>query len=277
MNNKNSSQDFAIKKEFINLQLEVRKFMDEAEFFTLNDMLKDPHVVHSFEDYVNAYKELDDIKRIKKTLRKLQKFKQKGVDLFPALQLIEKPTYMPVKSEVKPKILFKNNFNPADTPFSLKAAPIERKLTNENMLQIFKSHFKRIALLKKIQLPKINVSRNFTVSTSHSHLFKKIEKGAETISPKASNEIKTNSSFRNGIMRNQSPTDKGPSQGHQSTSTNTTPKASRMGVVKATRSPYQSISSTNPHEALLTPVQKDNISSQESLEKNKKINDIENL
>lgn len=275
MNNKNSSQDFAIKKEFINLQLEVRKFMDEVEFFTLNDMLKDPHVVHGLEDYINAYKELDDIKKIKKTLRKLQKFKQKGVDLFPALQLVERPVFTPAKKETNSKITFKNNLNPSDTPFVLKTVPVERKLTKENMLQIFKCHFKRIALLKKIQLPKVNVCRNFTVSTSHSHLFKKIEKGGEAISPKSSNEIKTNSSFRNGIMRNQSSVDKGLSQGHQST--NTTSKASQMNFVKATRSPYQSMSSTNPHEALLTPVQKDNTPSQESFEKKKGLSDTEQM
>lgn len=245
MNNKNSSQDFAIKKEFIDLQLELRKFMEESELFTLQDMLRDPLVVHQLDDYVNAYQESEDLKKIQKTLKKLARFKKKNIQLSPALHMLEaeageeSATDEPVETETKAAEPFKNAFTFTGGFFTIKPVHFERELTKEKMLQIFKAQFKRIEALRKIQTPKTVVNRSLSASTSHTQLFKKIEKGADAAgSQKGSNEITTNSAFRNGIMRN----------------TGQMNKAQKMqsGVVKATRSPYQSSPNGNPHEALLS-------------------------
>lgn len=252
MNNKNSSQDFTIKKEFIDLQLELRKFLDEAEFFTLSEILRDSTVVHCLDDYINAYNEQEDLKKIQKTLKKLAKLKKKNINLFPAINELEiRRAISPVPVEDE-KISFKNTFSLNMCPFDLKSFSPSDDLTKEKMLGIFKSHLKRFEPLKNIQIPKINITRNFSVSSSHSHLLKKIEKGGESASsPKNGNEIITNSSFRNGIMRNQGFLEKKPK-----TITSPTPISNSANVVKAMRSPHQMVSTQNPHEALLTPVQK---------------------
>lgn len=260
MNNRNSSQDFAIKKEFIDLQLDLRKFMDESELFTLQDILKDPLVVHTLDDYANAYRETRDIKKIQRTLKKLLKYKKKNVNLFPALHSLRedyRPERMIVdeKKEEAPaeEPLFQNSFTFAEGFFSMKQLQPKEGLTKEVMLHLFKTQFRRIEPIKKIQIPKIAVSRTFSVSSSHSQLLKKIEKGAElpNSSQKNSNEIIANSAFRNGILRNVAMMDKSsktPNSPRLSVPMHTTPQTS---VVRATRSPYQNNRNQNPHEALL--------------------------
>lgn len=243
MNNKNSSKDFALKKEFIDLQLELRKFIDETELFTLNDIIKDPFVVHCLDDYINAYEELADIKKIKKTLKRLLKMRKNNVDINEALSMIqnipENKTDIPINDN---KINFNNAFTFKNSFFTLKPIKHEKEMDRDKMLQMFKAHFKRIEPLRKIQIPKIVVNRSLTASSSHSHLFKKIEKSNEqsgNATPKNSTEITANASFRNGIIRN---IDKA-SRPNVSSPPNYNP-SSQSNVIKATRSPYQSDGNT---------------------------------
>lgn len=247
MNNKNSSQDFAIKKEFIDLQLELKKFMDESELFTLQDFLKDPFVVHSLEDHLNAYKEAEDIKKIQKVLKKLLKYKKKSINLNSALQNLQKqyltPKTIESKNEPMPQVSPKTDFNINGGFFSLKQVNLEKELSKEKMLQIFKTQFKRIETLRKIPIPKVIVNRNFSVSTSHSQLLKKIEKNTDLATQKSpNNEITSNSAtFRNGVMRNNNLLEKLPKI-HHSPGVNILNSQANIvtNVVKATRSPHQS-------------------------------------
>ncbi|ELA41674.1 uncharacterized protein VICG_01307 [Vittaforma corneae ATCC 50505] len=262
MNSRNTSQDFAVKKEFIDLQLELRRFMDESAFFALQDILRDPCVVYGLDDYVNAYKETEDIKKIQKVLKKLLKYKKKNVNLLPTLCSLQeghqpKETVTNEKKEdvSTEKPSFKNVFTFTGGFFSLKPVQIEQDLTKEKMLQLFKNQFKRIEPMKKIQIPKVVVSRTFSVSTSHSQLFKKIEKGAElsaSTSQRNPNEITGNSAFRNGVMRNASTITRFPKATNTSGVNASVPSASQNSVVRATRSPYSNNCNPNPHEALVS-------------------------
>lgn len=243
MNSKNSSQDFAIKKEFIDLQLELKKFMDESELFTLQDILKDPLVIHSIDDYINAYEEAEEIKHIQKVLKKLLKYKKKNIQLTGAFGILQPEHTSNNKTENKATPELPNAFTFTGGFFSLKPVNIEREPTKERLLQTFKAQFKRIEALKKVQIPKQTVNRNFSVSTSHSQLMKKIERGdvSSSISPKNTTEITVNSGVRNGVIRNMNGLEKVSKV-----------QASQANVVKAMRSPYQSSSGMNPHEALLS-------------------------
>lgn len=238
MNNKNSSKDFALKKEFIDLQLELRKFIDETELFTLNDIIKDPLVVHSLDDYNNAYNEMEDIKKIKRTLKRLLKMRKTNVDINAALSMIQSiPNEAVPVQEKKETIHFSNAFTFKNSFFTLKPIKTEKEADKDKMLQMFKAHFKKIEPLKKIHIPKISVNRNLTASSSHSHLFKKIEKSieqSETTAPRNGTEITSNASFRNGVIRSVDRTPKPSSN-----------PSAQSNVIKANRSPYQSDTSAS--------------------------------
>lgn len=247
---KNSSQDFKIKKEFIDLQLELKKFMEETEVFALKDILKDSLLVHSIENYVDAYKEFEETKRIKKVLKRLLRLKKKNVNLGDILEKME-PT--PKREEEDHKMHFsetdlKNNY------FKLRQPAVVQKPSRDRMLQLFKSHMKKIEYFKKISIKSPVCTRNYTISSSHSHLIKKIEKSndygltAQHPTGRMNNEITTNMSFRNGVLRNPSSQEK---------------NVKTPNVVKANRSPVQASSDRNPHEALLSQQSQDNYSTQQ--------------
>lgn len=251
---KNPSQDFILKKEFIDLQVELKKFVDETSLFTLSDIIKDPLVIHSLDDYINAYKELDDIKRTKKTLKKLLKFKKKNVNLLPFLQELQALGQNDNPEESKKcesyKVNLNQNFEFKNSLFPLKALKPYKELAKERMLQIFKNSISKIENIRKITIPKPVVNRNFTVSSSHSHLLKKIEKntekGNEVVqkSPpqqKMGNEITTTASFRNGVLKNTGPGEKGM----------TGVPFGQPNIVKATRSPHQSLSNAAVPESVI--------------------------
>lgn len=282
--------------------------MDESELFTLQDILRDPLVVHSLDDYINAYEEADDIKRIQKTLKKLLRFKKKNVNLFGVLNMLQggmnaighninrasnninnitsdninNTTSNTVSNNInnitsntvsnnvnnitssninnitsnnviiaEKKLTFPNTFDFTDGFFTFKSAHIDKQLTKEKMLKIFKNQFKRIEALRSIQLPKTVVNRNLSVSTSHSQLFKKIEKNMDlgAVGPRNSTDIAASSGFRNGMIKTASLTEK-----MQQTPSPIHSNASETNIVKATRSPC-SESRQNPHEALLSPPQ----------------------
>jgi hypothetical protein len=230
--NKSLSNDFALKKDFIDLQIELKRFVDETGLFTLQDMLKDPLVIHNLEDYVNAHKEQENIKKTKKILKKLLKFKKKNINLLPFIQeMLMNDVVEIVENKTSKSHVFKNEFlNFKSSIFTLK--PI-KSVENEKSINTFKSWMSRLENIKKYQINKPILTRNFTVSSSHSQFLKKIEKGNEKAnenvvksSPlqKMGNEIMSTASFRNGILKN--PTGPGPMSSN---------------MVMATRSPHQTI------------------------------------
>lgn len=253
--NKNSSQDFILKKEFIDLQIELRKFLDETSLFTLQDLIKDPLVVHGLEDYINAYLEANEVKKTKKTLKKLLKFKKKNTNLTPFLQELQENSNVQESPQQKlpKKIHFSENFEFQNSLFGLKAVKPIKEPSKEKMLQVFKNSIARLENLRKITISKPLVSRNFVVSSSHSNLLKKIEKSGEApaknVSQKMGNEITATTSFRNGILKNNAGAEK-------STMPPTSPQSN---VVKATRSPYQSLTSGNTPESSAPPKPNDNV------------------
>ena len=182
--NKNTSQDFILKKEFIDLQIELRKFLDETALFTLQDLIKDPLVIHNLDDYVNAHLEQYDIKKTRKTLKKLLKLKKKNVNLQPFLEELQKGLVYK-EPESSPaftgKTHFSEEFEFTNSLFSLKTPKPYKETTKEKMLQIFKNSVAKIDNIKKLALPKPAVNRNFVVSSSHSNLMKKIEKNGDML------------------------------------------------------------------------------------------------
>lgn len=255
---KNSSQDFKVKKEFIDLQHEVKRFVEETDIFTLKDIMKDPIIAHSLDSYISAYKEQEDIKFIRKTLKGLYTLKKRSIDIHSLLEEISHDT-------------ISNNDNngqviePPQDKIRDNSLPKE-KISNERMIQIFKSHIKRINSYKKYSIQKHIVNRSQSTSASHSHLFKKIEKSTDnTQSPnKLVNEITLNVSYRNGIMRPTSAENiyRSPIQGavpNQQYQSST--------IIKANRSPRQNDSNGSPSELKLSPDYSNSESQKDSQER----------
>lgn len=196
-----------LKNEFLDLQLEIRRFIDENNTFGLVDLLKDPLVVHSLEDYVNAYKEQADAKRIQKIIKRMLKLKKKNCNISECLAKLEpekEKTEKIITSECSGDFDFKEGI------FTLKSvdrSDKEKSLqSNENMLNLFKEKFKIINSMKRPNLHKPPVVRTFSISSSHSQLLKKLEKTADPVvrpGPiKIGNEITSTASFRNGVLKN---------------------------------------------------------------------------
>lgn len=228
---KNSSQDFKIKKEFIDLQLEIRKFIEEANRFTLRNLLKDPLIVYPMDDYLKAYREDIYLKKVVRTLKKLQNLRKKNINISEILEKLQ-----PLEKDEEP---IREGPSEIKSAFKLKSVKNKPAATNERMIQIFKSHMKRVATLKKYKIHKPTISRNFSVSSSHSHLMKKYEKVNDLMSnqsPKQVNEITSNITFRNGVLK--------PSTMEKPLNRTPSPMAPRMNspqpasnIIKANRSP----------------------------------------
>lgn len=246
--NKNSSQDFILKKEFIDLQIELRKFLDETALFTLQDLIKDPLVVHGLDDYINAHLEQYDIKKTRKTLKKLLKLKKKNVNLQPYLEEIQKNFSIKEteSGDLNNKIHFSEIFEFKNSLFNLKAPKPQKEISKEMMLQIFRNSILRIENIKRLTLPKPIVNRNFVMSSSHSNLIKKIEKNNEILSKtppqKMGNEITANMSFRNGVLK-----------GNTGEKNYISSPPLHSNIIKATRSPYQSLTDNNVNKPPSSP------------------------
>lgn len=249
----NSSQDFKIKKDFIDMQQELKKFLEETDVFTLSDILRDPLVVHSVEDYVAAYGELDNLKRVRKVLKKLQKVKKKHVDLH---NIIEGIDAFPPKATESQRIYFSDS-GLKRSLFTLSSAKSDKELTKDRMVQIFKNHMKIIDSITGFTIPKPVFSRNFSVSSSHSHLMKKIEKTgdfSQGVHQKGGSEITSTASFRNGILRSTAPTDRSSKAQASPKSSNARPKTGNCSVTKTKELPHQCLINQNPHEALSSSI-----------------------
>lgn len=243
---KNTSQDFTIKKDFIDMQLELKKFLEETDMFTLSDVLRDPLVVHSIEDYAAAYRELDCIKRINKTLRKLPKIKKRHVSLHSIIEGIDA---FPSKAGGSSRISFANS-GLKRSLFTLNSVKPGKELTKDKMVHLFKSHMKQIEAIAGFTIQKPVFSRNLSVSSSHSHLMKKIEKTgdfSQGVLQKGGSEITSTTSFRNGILRSTGLTEKGSKTQASTKPSNVSPRTNASQVGESSN---QYLVSQNPHEAL---------------------------
>lgn len=236
MDLKNSSQDFRIKKEFIDIQLDLKKFLEETDVFTLFDLLRDPLVVHSIEDYAAAYKELDELKKIRKTLGRLLKVKKRQVSLQNIIKDIDPFTH---KTEDSPRVCFPDDCS-RKSLFALNPVMPDKELTKDRMVQLFKEHMRSVESIGEATIQRPVFSRSFSTSSSHSHLMKKIEKSgdlSQSVFQKGGSEITSATSFRNGILRNATHADKPKSHA-----------SSRPAKSKTSESAHQSLQ--NPHEVL---------------------------
>lgn len=238
---KNASQDFQLKKEFIDIQLELKKFLEETDVFTLKDILKDSLIVHSLNNFIDAYKEAEEIKHIKKVLRKLLKLKKKNINIGEILKNLEPSC---AKSHPAPKITFPE-MDFKDSYFRLNQVKQPLAPQRDKILHRFKNHMKRLEYYKKINIKAPVISRNYSSSSSHSHLIKKIEKSPDFIpvtpTPgKINNEITTNMSFRNGIQRTV------PSGERNIKSSGPSPVTQQ--AIRANRSPKQASINQNPNQ-----------------------------
>lgn len=201
---KDNAPDFQMKKEFIEKQLALKRYADDVERLALADIIRDPLVVHTLEDYAEMYREQDNLRQIKSTIKNLYKIKRKNVDISPLLRSLEVPNVVEERSDM---LCIKAN--PSDSerrsifrPIAARGAPTYSK---DLALGDFKRHLKRISGIKKLPITQPTFTRTLSVSTSHNHLIKKLEKQdspavKESVS-RPTNEITSATSFRNGILK----------------------------------------------------------------------------
>ncbi|KAI5169347.1 hypothetical protein PAEPH01_0636 [Pancytospora epiphaga] len=198
---KDNIPELNVKKEFIERQLAIVSYAEEAERLSLCDILHDPLVVHSLEDYSEAYQEQERLRLIKSTMKSLKKIKRKNIDLTPFLDSLTAPKpdfsshrrahYIEASSFVKPERAI---FNPL---------PYEEPVSYNKDIGVedFKNHLRWIDSIPRFTIQQPTFTRNMPASSSHSQLLRKLEK--QDTSPmlaRPANEITTTTMFKNGVM-----------------------------------------------------------------------------
>lgn len=204
-NNHDIKNDFT--KEFIETQLDIKQYLKDNECFTLMDIIHDPLVIHSLENYYQAYKEERDVSKIKKILKNLYKMKKQNVDIHEVLTKINlKSTVIKATNPSKYNVISDDSDKFVFFPMIDK--PSGEKYTKEKATAEFMSHINKLASKTKLSLQVPNFARNLNISSSHSNLIKKIEKTGDNAIVKEfvdkkrdSNEITSSSLFRNGVLK----------------------------------------------------------------------------
>lgn len=202
---KSTTPDFQMKKEFIEKQLALKKYVDDVERLALTDIIRDPLVVHTLEDYAEMYREQDNLRRIRRTIKSLYRIKRRNVDILPLLRSLEVPnTAEPAGEDVRSirAGAFDMKKQSMFRPISVREPLVYSK---ELALASFKKHLKRIGTIKKLSIAQPVFTRTLTASASHNQLIKKMGKQDSPLpkefAPRPANEITSATSFRNGVLK----------------------------------------------------------------------------
>lgn len=213
---KSTAEDFECKKEFVERQQELKRYIDNVERLALIDIIRDPLVVHSLEDYAEAYREQDNLRQIRSILKSLFKIKKKNVDILPVLKSMAsegQPALDTAGNARKMKIsqtayekksIFKLN-TPAEAPVFSK----------ETAMAAFRDDVRRACSMPRMSIQQPTFTRSLSVSSSHGHLIKKMEKtespGLKNVpQTRVTSEITTATSFRNGVLKSMNPAERSP-------------------------------------------------------------------
>lgn len=181
--NSNGSIDYT--KLFIDRQIALKRYLKSVECFTLLDIIHDPLVVYSIDKYYEAYKEQQNITKIKKVLRGINKLKKKKVDIGEQLKEISpEEIYVSRQEENKFHVIPKNRYKNVLFPLLKETNTLE--FTKDIAMNEFIGHINHITAKTKISIQQSPFTRNLSVSSSHNNLFKKLDKSGEAIFTKDS-------------------------------------------------------------------------------------------
>ncbi|KAI4291897.1 hypothetical protein PAPHI01_1171 [Pancytospora philotis] len=199
--------EIKMKRAFIEKQMALLQYLEEAERLALVDLIHDPLVVHRVEDYAAAYKEQNDVRRIKRVLKSMYKLKRKGGNISQYIERLSTVLPPPAAESAPERVAYTARRNARPALFPLVPMPEPTALTRENATRDFKEHIRRINSFPKFKIQYPSFTRSLTVSPSHSQLIRKIDK-QEGLPPKEQpqpsctlNEITSPTSFRNGVLK----------------------------------------------------------------------------
>lgn len=179
-------------------QQKIKDYLSDVARLPLKELLHDPLFVHSLETHCAAYKERDRVLNIRRLLKELAKAKPGNVEplrLQHTLGQYEKRDDKVPDSSVSA---------PSTPLFSF--IPVSRTVisSRKELISEIRSLLAHTAELPLLSLQHSPCVRNLTASTtSCNNLLKKADKSNNT-QKKVLNEIKSASSFRNGVIKQES-------------------------------------------------------------------------
>lgn len=196
----------------------LSKYIQEVEEMPLIALMRDPLVVNLPDDFAEAYLELENVKKIKKTFKKMRKITKIDTEMFSKIRK-EDLCYTEILSYAddltKPVIPFQKPLSPEyQAMFPLRDLPRQSEITKDTVMSIFRDHMKTIAAIPRHTVEQPTFSRNLSTSTSHSNYIKKIEKNETGTKdtppqqPRTVNAITGSASFKNGVLKTM-PSDEG--------------------------------------------------------------------
>jgi hypothetical protein len=203
------SKNSKIQQDFIDIQNELKTYIESAENLPLMSVVKDPMVVPNIDHLAAAYKEVENLKTIKKNIKRIQKLKKKNIQVSAISTSKDHAENLNGTSESE--ILTKPESYMISKPETTIFSPgyVDTEITKEKMYDSFKVHMKKLSEIPRFNSPQPTFVRNLTASASHQHLIKKIEKAEspaqKETNPRMLSEITGASTFRNGILRNVPP------------------------------------------------------------------------
>ena len=202
--------EFELKRKIIDKQLLLKQYLADVERIPISGMIRDPLVVHSLKHRLAGCLEQDILRRAYGVIRKLKRAKRHNL---AAVRLDEQILGPILGHKSGPAGHTTPKSQPPGGNFKFLFKPVTQKTlitwSKETAASEYLAHIRRASRLRRLSLNMSQPSRNLISSSSHSTLIKKLEKGAELSgfvksalnSQSSINEITTNTSFRNGVLK----------------------------------------------------------------------------